>query len=535
MRSRAHLLAVLSFVFALLAAPFANAASEARTPDDLEELVNAAQEIPGFDAALAPADAAFEARSWQKAAELYERASTMAKDEIAYPLRRRCEALTELRQRDAALRACKSMQNAKVSDAADLSALVGALMLGDGAATRTDLEMAKFLSRRIEGLDPDSVFSLAARCEVARRVGDGAALSACSKKLFELAPEHRLTRRFLASAHGGERSGTLKLLLFASLLIAIIATLAHRFFRPRRATHASTAVAAAMCLLCAAPFARAQAIGIIEEPADPNAPAYSGPPTKADLEHDGEVSAFKDEMKQLNELMDQINQAEDFITKKNDWPSGIKIYNQVITTIPYFVKGWRRLCEGYAALNLFEEGEHACRQVLASKEATAYDRALLVHHLLSGSKGKDPATRAEAKQLASDAVAAAPEERWGYDAQCEVAVLQKDRPALAACSKKLEQLAPDDRKTLAFAWSLAVTDQRYDDAARLIEDAKKRGLDEGTAKRMQRELESRLPLETRLKRRAPIGIAAGLVAAVAVMLVGRLVRRRRTTTAPLAS
>ena len=76
MRSRAHLLAVLSFVFALLAAPFANAASEARTPDDLEELVNAAQEIPGFDAALAPADAAFEARSWQKAAELYERAST---------------------------------------------------------------------------------------------------------------------------------------------------------------------------------------------------------------------------------------------------------------------------------------------------------------------------------------------------------------------------------------------------------------------------------------------------------------------------
>lgn len=534
MRRRTHLVAALSFLLAAFVASGASGSVEARTPDDLEELVNAAQEVPGFRAALEPADAAFEAGSFQRAADLYASASELAKDEVGYPLRRRCEALTELGQRDSALRACKMMQTAKVSDAADLSALVGALMLGDGTPSRSDLEMAKFLSQRIEGLDPDSVFSYGAQCDVARRVGDRAALAGCSSKLMKLAPEHRLTRRFLASAREEERRRMRQVALFSLLLFGVLATLAHRLFHSRKAARTTAAVATTMCLLTTATFARAQAIGIVEEPSDPNAPTYSGPPTREDLQHDSEVSAFKDEMKQLNDLMDQINQAEDFITKKNDWPSGIKIYNQVITTIPYFVKAWRRLCEGYAAVNLFEEGEHACRQVIASKEATAYDRALLVHHLLSGLKGKDAATRAEAKTLAAEAIRTSPQERWGYDAQCELAILQKDRTALAACTKELERLAPDDRKTLAFAWSLAVTDQRYDDAARLVEDAKKGGLDDTTAKRMAQELESRRPLGDRLKRRAPIGIGAGLAAAALVTLMARLVRRRRTPTVPFA-
>ncbi|MFZ5893505.1 MAG: hypothetical protein ACOY0T_20760 [Myxococcota bacterium] len=498
---------------------------EPRTPDDLEELMTAIPETPGLEAELQRADKAFEARNWQTALDLYRRAAELTKNEVAYPLRRQCEALTELGRRDEAMRACKGMQNAKVSDAADLSAVVGALTLGQGSLSPSELEIAKLLVRRIENMEPDSVFARAAQCDVARRVGDTSALSACSRQLLQIAPEHRLTRRFQQVASEQGKGRMLQLFALALLAVAILATLAHRFLRGRRGTRAA-AVAAAACLIAAPSIVHAQAVGIVEEPVDPNAPVYSGPPTKADLERDAELGAFKDEMKMLDELMGKINKAEEHITK-NEWSKAVTLYNEVITTVPYFVKGWRRLCEGYVFLNMPEEGAHSCRQVLESKEATALDRAMLVHYLMSGPKRKDEASRQEAKRVAEEAVQLAPTERWGYDAKCEIAMVESDRTELANCSKKLQELAPDDRKTLAFNWTLAMMDKRFDDAQRLIEQAQQRGLDAVTAKRMQKELEAHLPLSARLKRNAPIGIAAGAGAALLILAIGRLVRRRR--------
>lgn len=519
-------------VFVAGVTALAAAEPEPRTPYDLEELAVALPETPGLEASLKQADAAFEARDFRAAAELYAEAARATHDELGYPLRRRCEALTELGQRAEALRACKAMQSAIVSSAADLSALVGALMSGTEPLTSSDLMTAKLLLQRAQDLEPDSIFALASECDVARRIGDRATFANCARQLRQVAPDHRLTRRVLKADAGAPNARAWQLLLLGLVALASAATLAHRMLVGRRKGRTAAVLAAHALLFGWVSSAHAQAVGIVEEPADPNAATYSGPPSKAELEHDQEVGAFKDEMKQLNELMEQVNSAEKLIEEQHDWLGGIKIYNQVVTTIPYFVKGWRRLCEGYSAVGMPVEGAHACRQVLASKESNAWDRAMLVHHLLSGPEGKAQATRAEAKQLADDAVRLAPNERWGYDATCELALAQSDRVALSSCSKKLAELAPDDRKSLAFAWALAISDNRLDAASHLLDDARRRGLDEATLARMQREIDARQPLIERLKRRAPLGLAAGAAAALLVLGVSRVWRRRRPLTAP---
>jgi hypothetical protein len=151
---------------------------------------------------------------------------------------------------------------------------------------------------------------------------------------------------------------------------------------------------------------------------------------------------------------------------------------------------------------------------------------MLVHHLLGGPDSARPEVRAEAKQLAEAAIALAPEERWGYDAQCELALLVDSLPTLKSCTEQLNRLVPDDRKTVALVFSLAVREKRLTDAENVIRRARAGGLDALSLERMQQLVDAQRPFLSRLWRVAPLGVGLGGLAGAAALLFRFLWSRR---------
>jgi hypothetical protein len=517
-------LALLGFTASESAWAGGRLAPDPLTQEDHESLA-ALKQQPSNLKPLADADHAFDEQRWEAAAALYAALPVDDEDAARYPLRRRCQALTELGRRADALSACKQLLNRVLPNAADLQAQLQALMLGTGRPSDADLQQATVLLGRVEGMDPDSVWAEAARCAVAERIGDRSTLALCSAALARLAPDGRLTQRFAPAVRASFTARWLKVGLLGALLLAALLTLAHSL-----ATRRKGVVVASACLLLGA-WARPAAAQDSAATQESNVAAEhstadaSTPPASGSSE-DG-VKAIDDEMAQVQVIIDKITAAEALITEKNDWQSAVAKYNEVVATVPYMVKAWRRLCEGYSYLGMPTEGAHSCRQVLASKEANAWDRAMLVHHLLSGPDRAKPEVLAEARALSADAIATSPNERWGYDAQCELALRTNDLPALEACSKQLDRLAPDDRKTVAVLFSVALAEKRFADAERLIERSRAGGMDEPSLERMRATLRQRQPLTQRIAHWAPIGLGVGAGAAALILLIGYVLNGRK--------
>ncbi|MDF3068223.1 MAG: hypothetical protein K0R38_3824 [Polyangiaceae bacterium] len=493
------------------------ASTEPPSAGDRESIVAIGND-PGRLTTLRQADAAFERGRWAEAAALYHALPTDDEEAARYPMRRRCQALTEQGSRSEALSACQALVQRVVPEAADLQSLVAALMLGSGRPSDSDLRQATQLMQKVEGAEPGSVWSEAARCNIAQRVGDHAALGACSARLAQLAPNSRLAKPYAQLAQGEQRGRWLKLGVLSLFGLALLSTLLHRILNGRRA---AVVASAALALACWAPTAQAQDT----PPANPADNAASSSESQAPQDVAGEINR---DLELLQELSEEIAAAEELI-KKNEWKEAVNKLVDVVTKAPYFVKGWRRLCEGYGYLGVPVEGAHACRQVLASPENNAWDRAMLVHHLLSGPDGTAAEVRAEAKQLADAAVALAPQERWGYDAQCELALLVDDLRTMQSCTQQLDRLVPDDRKTVALVFSLALREKRFSDAENVIERARAGGMDAPSLERMQRMVDSQRPFLSRLWRAAPLGVGVGVGVGVLVLLIRFLLSRRSRT------
>lgn len=500
------------------------------TAEDQESLA-ALKEQPAKLKPLADADAAFQQQRWEAAAALYAALPAEDEDVARYPLRRRCQALTELGRSAEALAACQKLLNTVLPNAADLSAHVLALMLGTGRPSDSDLQQATMLLHRVEGMDPDSVWAEAARCAIAERIGDRSTLALCSAAIVQLSPNTRLAQRFSPAAQASSTGRWLKLGLLGALLLAALLTLGHSLVKRRKSV-----VVASACLLLGAwarPAAAQDAAATSAESSMSTELSTPAPASAATPE--AEANAIDDEMAQVQAIAEKIAAAEALITDKSDWQGAVTKYNEVVGTVPYMVKVWRRLCEGYSYLSMPTEGAHACRQVLASQEANAWDRAMLVHHLLSGPDSAKAEVLTEAKALAAEAVAKSPNERWGYDAQCELALRANDLPGLKACSKRLDVLAHDDRKTIAILFSVALAEQRFADAEQLIERSRVGGMDEPSLERMRVNIRQREPLTRRLAHSAPLGLGIGAGAAALALLLGYALnaRKRRRGAAPL--
>lgn len=511
-------------------------------PDDFEDLAELRALGSGLDQRLLQADRAFARGDYAAAAATHSEVAGASGRRIAYPLRRWCQALTELGRSSEAQPVCRDLLAVHIPNAADFAVATAALVRGSGPLPASTLAQARQFVARAEGMDPDSLWALSARCEVAVRVADASTLEQCWSGLARIAPEHRFTRRFALERTAAARwARPLRIAFAMAMLLALLAAAVHKLrasVRLRRsgATAAGAAVAFAALLYGAPASAEGgtsstleeMGFGIVEDPAA-SASTCSGPPSPEAARGEHEVAMFKEEMKVLDKVMSQIKTAEDLILNKGDWPTAINLYVDVIKISPNFVKGWRRLCEGYAYVGRPIDGAHACRQIFAAKQANAWDHSMLVHHLLTGPDGSKSAVRAEVKQLVAEAITMAPKERWGYDAQCELAQLTNDFSSLKSCSQQLQQLAPDDRRSVSLAFVVALREQRFGEAQALIDRARGKGLDEAVLRDMQRTLDRQGPLWRRMKTQWPLGLGAGLGAALLVLApswIGRMRKRQ---------
>jgi len=505
------------------------------TQEDYESVSALRAAGPDVARKLSEADAAYARGQWTQAAALYGELPSDDEAGARFPLRRRCLALAELGQRALAVEACQKLANLVIPNAADLQAMIGASMLGTDRPRDAELKQVLAMSQRIENMDPDGPWLPVARCEIAERLKDRGSLETCVAQLKEMAPEHRLTRRFQQALGQGPRLASfLKLGLLGALGLGTLLTLGHRVFSRRRRAVATMALPVLVLLLAWPGRAGAQDFGIITEPPS-SGPQYSGPPTEGEAKADELDKELQDETQLLSELTDKIKAAEALILQKNDWPGALVDYNAIIAKVPYCGRCWRRLCEGYSYVGMPVEGAHACRQVIASPDGNAWDRAMLVHHLLTGPDRDKKETREEAARAAADAVKLKPDDRWGYDALCEIALSDNDLPALKSCSDKLNQYAPDDRKTLSLLFTVALAEKRFSDAEALIERGRKGGLDAGTVAVMRKTLAAQGPIWWRLRESAPLGLLAAAIAAALAFGIRFLLNvRARSRAAALA-
>jgi hypothetical protein len=107
--------------------------------------------------------------------------------------------------------------------------------------------------------------------------------------------------------------------------------------------------------------------------------------------------------------------------------------------------------------------------------------------------------------------------------RCETGVRLKDAAMLEACTRALAKVAPDDPKTLVFQWTLALLQERRDQARELLTRARAAGVMPENLARMEEVTfgSSRLTPRT-----AVILVIAILAVAVAAGLLVAVRRRR---------
>src|SRR5688572_17011617 len=106
------IVALLSVVVLASLVGAANAANdEPLTQEDLESIEFLRQTSKETEQLLQQAEAAFATLDWTRAEALFGKLPIASEETARYPLRRRCEALTELGRRGAALAACRKLMN----------------------------------------------------------------------------------------------------------------------------------------------------------------------------------------------------------------------------------------------------------------------------------------------------------------------------------------------------------------------------------------------------------------------------------------
>ena len=245
-------------------------------------------------------------------------------------------------------------------------------------------------------------------------------------------------------------------------------------------------------------------------------------------------------------LQDLIEQA-DTAQKKNDWRRVALFYRAVAKAVPDRAKGWSKLCEAYQRAGDPERARRACRYAVERDGAELQDFLRYSDLILATPGATEKNTKAQGKSddgSNPQARALTDEDRRELDGvlthlkanggtelvishlRCEIGVKTKNVPELEACTTALKRLAPQDPKTIVFAWSLALLKGRVDEADRLIKAAKQAGVVVPNVERME-QLTSSLGGGPGVFRR-------GLWIAAAIALLGAVswfVLRRRAVAA----
>jgi tetratricopeptide (TPR) repeat protein len=169
-------------------------------------------------------------------------------------------------------------------------------------------------------------------------------------------------------------------------------------------------------------------------------------------------------------------------------------YLEVRARVPSFFHAARRLCGVEVRLGQRAEALGHCREALGMAQTpenqSAMARALIMDHPSS-------AELDEARALAVQAMNGAPDDRFAYEVACEISLKKQDEALLLRCSKALDRLAPAQKGTAVFAIFAALSEGRYDDAQRSLEQARSLGLDDRVLAELEQVIDDATPFSFR--------------------------------------
>jgi tetratricopeptide (TPR) repeat protein len=451
--------------------------------------------------------------------------------------RRRCQVLTMLGRRDEAADSCRAAVEESPTPLA-LRAMIRAYLYGGPSLSASDLHQALIFATTEQNRRPMGLWGYALLSQIAERIGDEAMLEYCAAELLRVAPDDAATRHVLALL----RPRWWVTAAWLAIVAAMLATFGHivwSAFRKVRGRSTSAVLASVLALATAAGPSSARAD--TSPPASVVVPGKPPPLTaeeakKWTIDDDDPASNIPGEgLRNRNPLAfadwigDVANRGAK-ASKRGDHDKAIKYFKALAIAVPDSAPPFAKLCEEYEALGEREEGITACALTLVREGVRLddYDRYV---RLVLGRPGrlsdKDLATLLDVvDHVRKDPDAGElPAERL----TCDIGIKTQNAKYLGECSAMLSKAAPNDPKAIAYQWSLAMVDHRYDDAWRTIAGAKAAGFKPDNIAEMEGATKSALQ-----RRHMFIMLAAASIAMLlaAASIVTWIVWRRRSGSPP---
>jgi hypothetical protein len=415
----------------------------------------------------------------------------------------------------------------------DMRHEVQALMSPAANPSLDDLGIALMLVEAAVNKAADQPWGHLARCDVARRLGNAAALKTCLTDLATMARKHPLSQQATATTHDSASTavwvGRIALLL---LLIATAAHAGHRWFRRRARRGAAvlrttgSTVSSAAAIVAAFVVLSALSAGAARAEED-------GIPLKRDqlsdflIDDDNPERSVPDVETQNRKplqfayFIQDLGGKADRARKRGDHGAATRYYKALTAAVPQSAYGPRQMCLSAEDAGDLPTAIVACRTAITRDDATLGDYERFVAVALR----KTPLAPLERKEV--EAVIAHVESQSPGTApnrlRCELGIRVSDQKLLETCTTALTKLAADDPQTVSYQWALAMLVHDQSEATALIARAKQLGMGPDGVAQMERatsEMSAR-----RLVRMAVMGVTA--VLAVLAFLGLRSWNRRR--------
>jgi hypothetical protein len=233
----------------------------------------------------------------------------------------------------------------------------------------------------------------------------------------------------------------------------------------------------------------------------------------------------------LMELSDRAAAAE----ARGEHARAAQYYRAMAKAVPDRATGFSRACAAHAKAAQWDQALEVCRVALATPGLTREDLVMFVQVMLARDEPFDTHEIEEVDAVLTRLVQTTSHthaERLALeDLACRVAVRLEDETRLRKCNAEMAALAPNTPKALVYAAALALQQQDWLQAERVIARARRVGVAPEALSLLEKSLAERKPAPKTHPRMVVSDLAARAGASVVIMLVGLsligLARKRR--------
>jgi hypothetical protein len=216
-------------------------------------------------------------------------------------------------------------------------------------------------------------------------------------------------------------------------------------------------------------------------------------------------------------------------TERGDHATAIKYYRALTATVPESVGGPRRLCAAYEANGERAKAEDTCGGVLLREGVTVGDYIHYADLVLAQPEPLTEKQIARVDTVISHVRKGAPEVGAASEVQCKLGLRLNDEKRMAECTEQLNRIAPEDPKTISYAWLYAIMRLDQKGAWEAVERAKQAKLEASAIEMMEtstRNLRSPWVRAFFQHRRTVVSAAtSALLALIAVLIFRRRAQR----------